>query len=90
LSFFDLLGLTALEFIVETGILKVDLEIEGVKPYTIDATSGTDEYMCVFRPSGPPIPAEAGHRFRTMPGRCDAVVGLSEMTTLSSTLFRFR
>jgi hypothetical protein len=45
---------------------------------------------CVFRPSRPPIPAEAGHRFRTMPGRCDAVVGLSEMTTLSSTVFRFR
>ncbi|MGH8168859.1 MAG: hypothetical protein ACREQ1_16590, partial [Woeseiaceae bacterium] len=42
-------------------------------------------YVCVFRPSGPPVPAEAGHRFRTMPGRCDAVVGLSEMTTLSST-----
>jgi hypothetical protein len=46
--------------------------------------------MCVFRPSGPSIPAEAGHRFRTMPGWCGAVVGLSEMTTLSSTLFRFR
>jgi hypothetical protein len=35
------------------------------------------EVLCVFRPSGPPVPAEAGHRFRTMPGRCDAVVGLS-------------
>jgi hypothetical protein len=30
---------------------------------------------CVFRPSGPVIPAEAGHRFRTMRAGCDAEAG---------------
>lgn len=59
-SWIDRFGLTALEFTVETGVLKVDPEIEGVKPYTIDATSGTDECMnktkCEFDEFKGPIP----------------------------------
>jgi len=42
-SLIDPLGLTTLDFNVDDGILIVDPEVPGQKPYEIDATSGRGE-----------------------------------------------
>ncbi len=42
---------------------------------------------CVFRRSRATLPIYVGPAFRSMPGRCEAVVGLSLMQVVSSTAF---
>ena len=54
--------------------------------------SQADEYdgyeaACVFRRSRAAIPIDGGPVFRSMPGRCEAGVGLSLMGSVSSTAF---
>jgi RHS repeat-associated protein len=60
ISFIDPFGLTALEFDIASGRLRVDPEVPGRKPYEIDATSGRgkceNKPECERRENEGPIP----------------------------------
>ena len=59
-TYFDRFGLTAMTYDVRAGVLSIDPEREGARPYTVNATSGTgecqNESKCEFKQDRGPIP----------------------------------